>query len=147
MDGVGLKVESQSQINTIDNTILVIAATNRPDNIDDALMRPGRFDKLIYVSAPDELCREEILRSITKEMPIDNDIDFNKYAKSTINFSGADLFNLCNEAALIALSHDLNTCKITNNNFDQAFQVIKPSLTKNQIDFYNKFAKKNNILK
>lgn len=146
MDGIGLKVESKSQINTLDNTILVIAATNRPDMIDDALMRPGRFDKLIYVPAPSESARFDILKSITTKMPLDENINFEKYAHSTNNFSGADLFNLCNEAALNALSSDLSTCKIFSHNFDEAFSSIKPSLTENQIDFYNNFAQKHTIM-
>lgn len=96
MDGIGLKVDNASS-NSPSNTILVVAATNRPDMIDDALMRPGRFDKLIHVNAPDSQSRLDILQKITKNMPIANDVNFEDVARKTHNFSGADLFNLCNE--------------------------------------------------
>lgn len=77
--------------------ILVIGATNRPDLIDDALMRPGRFDKLIHVPAPDYQSRICILKHIAERMPILDDVKLQDVAVKTNNFSGADLVNLCNE--------------------------------------------------
>ncbi len=82
--------------------IIVIAATNRPDILDPALLRPGRFDRQITVSYPDLKGREAILHVHAKNKPIGDDVDFGTIAKSTVGFTGADLANLLNEAALLA---------------------------------------------
>lgn len=82
--------------------IILIAATNRPDILDSALLRPGRFDRRIVVNMPDVKGREEILKVHTRKIPLDKDVDFKVIARSTPGFSGADLANLVNEAALIA---------------------------------------------
>ncbi len=82
--------------------IIVIAATNRPDILDPALLRPGRFDRQITVSYPDLKGREAILKVHAKNKPIGDDVDFGTVAKSTVGFTGADLANLLNEAALLA---------------------------------------------
>ena len=82
--------------------IIVIAATNRPDILDPALLRPGRFDRQITVSYPDIKGREEILKVHARNKPLEQTVDFAKIAKTTAGFTGADLANLLNEAALIA---------------------------------------------
>ncbi len=82
--------------------IILIAATNRPDILDSALLRPGRFDRRIVVNMPDVKGREEILKVHTQKIPLDKDVDLKVTARSTPGFSGADLANLVNEAALIA---------------------------------------------
>jgi cell division protease FtsH len=82
--------------------IILIAATNRPDILDSALLRPGRFDRRIVVNMPDVKGREEILRVHIRKIPLDKDIDLKVIARSTPGFSGADLANLVNEAALLA---------------------------------------------
>ncbi|MBR4295584.1 MAG: ATP-dependent zinc metalloprotease FtsH [Clostridia bacterium] len=82
--------------------IIVIAATNRPDILDPALLRPGRFDRQITVGYPDIKGREEILRVHAKNKPLESTVDFGKIAQSTVGFTGADLANLLNEAALLA---------------------------------------------
>ncbi len=82
--------------------IIVLAATNRPDVLDPALLRPGRFDRHIVIDAPDIKGREEILRVHTRKIKLASDVDLNVLAKQTPGFSGADLENLCNEAALLA---------------------------------------------
>jgi cell division protease FtsH len=81
--------------------VILIAATNRPDILDSALLRPGRFDRRIVVNMPDVKGREEILKVHTRKIPLDKDIDLKLLARSTPGFSGADLANLVNEAALI----------------------------------------------
>lgn len=83
--------------------ILVIAATNRPDIIDPALLRPGRFDRIVRVDAPDKNGRLEILKLHTKDKPLDKDVNLSKIARETFGFSGAHLENLCNEAAILAM--------------------------------------------
>ncbi|RKY31289.1 MAG: cell division protein FtsH [Candidatus Omnitrophota bacterium] len=82
--------------------IIVLAATNRPDVLDPALLRPGRFDRHIVIDAPDIKGREEILRVHTRKIKLASNVDLNVLAKQTPGFSGADLENLCNEAALLA---------------------------------------------
>src|SRR3989344_6950493 len=80
--------------------VVVMAATNRPDDIDEALRRPGRFDREIRINPPDEIGRKEILRIHTRGMPLDKSIDFNEIAHKTIGYTGADIEVLCKEAAL-----------------------------------------------
>ncbi len=82
--------------------VILIAATNRPDVLDPALLRPGRFDRRVVVSLPDVRGREEILRVHTRKIPMEGDIDLNVLARGTPGFSGADLANMVNEAALAA---------------------------------------------
>jgi ATP-dependent metalloprotease FtsH len=90
----------------INEGIVMIAATNRPDILDPALLRPGRFDRQIIVGAPDIKGREEILKVHTKKKPLDADVKLDVLAKRTPGFSGADLENLTNEAALLAVRRD-----------------------------------------
>ena len=82
--------------------VIVIAATNRADILDKALLRPGRFDRQVYVGLPDIKGREEILRVHTRNKPLAPDVVLKTIAKSTAGFTGADLENLVNEAALLA---------------------------------------------
>lgn len=89
---------------SLDNDVIVVGATNRPELLDAALMRPGRFDKIIYVPLPDETSRLEILRVATAAMPLSLDVDLNDIASRTEGFSGADLDNACKEAALHAMT-------------------------------------------
>ena len=83
-------------------SVIVMAATNRPDILDPALLRPGRFDRQITVGYPDLKGREEILRVHAKGKPFENNVDFKRIAQTTVGFTGADLANLLNESALIA---------------------------------------------
>ena len=86
--------------------IIVLAATNRPDILDNALLRPGRFDRQIIINRPDIMGREQILRVHAKNKPLGKDVDLKVLAKRTPGFTGADLQNLLNEAALLAARHD-----------------------------------------
>jgi cell division protease FtsH len=86
-----------------DNTaVILIAATNRPDILDPALLRPGRFDRQVTVDRPDVKGREHILKVHAENKPLESDVDFESLAKLTPGFTGADLANLLNEAALLA---------------------------------------------
>ena len=89
--------------------VIVIAATNRPDVLDPALLRPGRFDRLIVVPLPDIRGREQILKVHMRKVPLDKDVDANVIARGTPGFSGADLANLINEAALFAARSNMRT--------------------------------------
>jgi cell division protease FtsH len=92
--------------------VIVIAATNRPDVLDPALLRPGRFDRQVYVPLPDIRGREQILKVHMRKVPIDDDVDPSIIARGTPGFSGADLANLINEAALFAARANLRTVKM-----------------------------------
>src|SRR3990167_2524603 len=85
------------------NDILVIGATNRPDMLDPAILRPGRFDKILLVTAPDEKSRLQILGIHTKNVPLAKDVDIKELAKITDGYSGADLEALVRESALLSL--------------------------------------------
>ena len=98
--------------------IIMIAATNRPDVLDHALMRPGRFDRQVVVNTPDLKGREEILKVHAKGKPLAPDVDLTVVAKSTAGFTGADLENLLNEAALLAARRNLHA--ITMEEIDEA---------------------------
>ena len=82
--------------------VIVLAATNRPDILDPALLRPGRFDRRVILDNPDVKGREEILRVHAKGKPLEEDVNFEVVAKQTTGFSGADLANLVNESAILA---------------------------------------------
>ncbi len=98
--------------------VILIAATNRPDVLDPALLRPGRFDRQVTVSNPDVKGREEILKVHVKKVPLAKDVDLAVVARGTSGFSGADLANLVNEAALLAARR--NKRKVTAEDFDNA---------------------------
>ncbi|MDD5416510.1 MAG: CDC48 family AAA ATPase [Candidatus Aenigmarchaeota archaeon] len=117
--------------------VVVLAATNRPDIVDPALLRPGRFDKMIYVPAPDEKTRLEILKVHTKNMPLKG-VDIKKIATKTEGYSGADLEALVREAALISLREDIKSKEVTNKHLESAFKKIKPSITDDMFKKYQK---------
>ena len=102
--------------------IIVIAATNRPDILDNALLRPGRFDRQIVINKPDILGREQILQVHAKNKPLDKEVELKILAKRTPGFTGADLQNLLNEAALLAARHDQKT--ITMANLEEAIDKV-----------------------
>ena len=102
--------------------IIMIAATNRPDILDPALLRPGRFDRQIMVGRPDRKGREAVLEVHTKKKPLDNDVSLDVLAKRTPGFSGADLENLANEAALLAVRK--NKKKIGMDEFEEAITRV-----------------------
>jgi SpoVK/Ycf46/Vps4 family AAA+-type ATPase len=122
--------------------VLIVGATNRPECIDDALMRPGRFDKLIHIPAPDYDYRLQILNFLLKQMPIAQNVNVEDIARRTENFSGADLVNLCNEAALCAATRDMNTEEIKLEDFESVLVFLRPSLTKEKIEFYERFERR-----
>ncbi len=99
-------------------SVILIAATNRPDVLDKALLRPGRFDRQVTVPNPDISGREKILRVHMKKLPLSPDINVKVIARGTPGFSGADLANLVNEAALLAARHDKNL--VTHKDFEEA---------------------------
>ena len=139
--------------------VVVVGATNRPDKIDGALLRPGRFDSLVHIPHPDKAARLAVLESLCRKMPL-KEVDLKNLADRTELFSGADLESLTKEvillklerrfslkttfwhhqAALGALEEDLSAVEILQRHFEQALAKVPPSLTIEQTDFYRDYA-------
>lgn len=161
LDGIGLKVterrgsklqlEGQCQEQseeerklefqeTLNKDFMVVAATNRPDMLDDALLRPGRLDKVIYIPPPDLKGRLSILKICTEKIPLHNDVSLQDVAVLTDLFSGADIENLCKEAALLALQENgLEATAVKHEHFVKSLRTVKPSLNIKDLEFYEKF--------
>ncbi|MHA1271225.1 MAG: CDC48 family AAA ATPase [Candidatus Helarchaeota archaeon] len=120
--------------------VAIIASTNRPDIVDYALLRPGRFDKLISVYPPDEEARKKIFQVHLKNMPLADDVDLNALASQTVWFSGADIENICREAGMKAINENIDIEKIEMRHFQEALKEIQPSLSLDIIRQYDKFA-------
>jgi len=125
--------------------ILVVGATNRPDMIDPALLRPGRFDKILLVTAPEEKGRLKILQIHTKNMPLAKDVNINDFAKKTIGYTGADLEALAREAAMLSLRESLDSKFVKKKHFEEALKKVRPSVSKPTIEIYKKIEE--NLLK
>jgi transitional endoplasmic reticulum ATPase len=120
--------------------VVVIGATNRPDILDPALLRPGRFDRLVYVPPPDRAARLEILKVHTRRMPLAEDVDLERIAETTEGYTGADLAALCREAAILALREAGKPTKVEMRHFLKAIEVVKPSVTKEDLERYKRIA-------
>ncbi len=120
--------------------ILVIAATNRPDMLDPALLRPGRFDKILLVTAPSEKGREMILNIHTKgrNMPLARDVSIHELAKKTTGYTGADLEAVAREAGLLALRENIEAEQVKKKHFNEALKKVRPSVTRSTIEVYKK---------
>jgi transitional endoplasmic reticulum ATPase len=116
--------------------VVVIGATNRPTLIDPALLRPGRFDELIYVGVPDTAGRRRILAIHTEGMPLADDVDLEAIAQHTERFTGADLEDLVRRAGLTALRRGLDTGKVTKADFDVALTESRASVTTEMLEEY-----------
>ncbi len=124
------------------SNVVVIAATNRPDILDPALLRPGRFDKVVYVPPPDKKARLEILRIHTRNMPLADDVDLELLAIRTEGYSGADLAALVREAAMLALREDVNATRVHMRHFMKALEIVRPSITQDMVKFYEEWLNK-----
>jgi len=118
--------------------VLVIGATNRPDMLDTALLRPGRFDKILLVNAPEEEGRLQILNVHTKKMPVAKEVDLKEIAKETTGYTGADLEAVVREAAYFALREDMASKQVKKKHFEEAMKKVKPSVNKTTIELYKK---------
>ena len=110
-------------------SVVVIGATNRPNLIDPALLRPGRFDELIYVPVPDEGGRRRILSIHVGDMPLANDVDLDRLSARTERFTGADLEDLVRRAGMIALRQSLDASTVTMEHFNKALEETRASVT------------------
>ncbi len=133
--------------------VVVIAATNRPDIIDPALLRPGRFDRLIFIPPPDREAREEIFRIHTRSKPLGEDVDLAKLAEATENYTGADIEAVCNEAVMLAIREYISEGKpldreamkkelrLRMRHFEEAMKKIKP-ISREELEHYLRIAEK-----
>jgi transitional endoplasmic reticulum ATPase len=119
--------------------IVVIAATNRPDIVDPAVLRPGRFDRLIYVPEPDEKSRTQIFKIHTKSMPLAKDFNLTELVTMTKNYSGADIEALCRESAMHALRRDVNAKEVSMMDFQETIKKTGPSVTPDMEKWYKSF--------
>jgi len=120
------------------NNVVVIGATNRPSLIDPALLRPGRFDELIYVAPPDTAGRRRILAIHAEGMPLADDVDLESLAQRTERFTGADLEDLVRRAGLNALRRGLDANQVTKADFDEALSDTRASVTEQMLGEYDR---------
>ena len=143
--GVTERVISQllTEIDGIESLqeVIILAATNRPDILDPAILRPGRLDRMIYVPEPDEEGRYQIFKIHTKNMPLAEDVDLRELAGLTKGYSGADIESVCREAAMIALRRDINSKEVRLSDFKDALKKIGPSITPDMDNWYRNFMK------
>ena len=146
LDGVGISSDvyetTNSNRTSEQRNILFVAATNRPEVLDEAILRPGRVDRVVYVPHPDRDTRLEILKVFCKKMPVTDDVSPEILADKTQLYSGADLKNLCREAALNALQNlGVEKCsQVEQNHFIEALSAISPSLSQEQVNSYENLA-------
>ena len=122
--------------------VVVIAATNRPDILDPAVMRPGRFDRLIDVPAPDAKALMQIFKIHTRDMPLSKDVVLQEIAEKARGYSGADVEALCREAAMNALRDSVDAKEVTRKDFDKAMETIKPSINEKMEEYYSQFSER-----
>jgi len=125
--------------NCADKGIFIVAATNRPENIDPAIMRTGRIDKVVYLSPPDILARQEMMRLYLRNRPVSADIDLTNLAGLMDGYVSSDIKFLVNEASRLALK---DRVKISNVQFEAVLKQHHPSITREQVRSYEKFREK-----
>jgi len=128
-------------IQSLEN-VVVLASTNRPDMLDLALLRPGRFDRLIYVPPPDYEARLEIFKVHTRNMPLAEDVDLQQLARMTEDYSGSDIEAVCREAGMLALRENINAEKVEMRHFVEALKKVHPSITEDMVKSYRAWAER-----
>lgn len=140
-----------SLLNEIDgieelNGVIIVAATNRPDEIDPALLRPGRLDRHVYVGPPDYEARLQILKKCTKNFNLNtNELNLNDLSEKTDGCSGAEVVLLCQEAGLAAIVEDLEANQVQLHHFEKALKAISKGITEDMLNYYNEFQSKTGI--
>ncbi|XP_071470809.1 ATPase family gene 2 protein homolog A isoform X2 [Marmota flaviventris] len=125
--------------------VTILAATNRPDRIDKALMRPGRIDRIIYVPLPDAATRREIFNLQFHAMPISNEVDLDELILQTHTYSGAEIIAVCREAALLALEENIKANCIMKRHFTQALSTVAPRIPESLRRFYEEYQEKSGL--
>ena len=118
--------------------VTIIGATNRPDMLDPALLRPGRFDRIILVDVPDETSRRKIFEVHIKGTPLAKDVSVEELVKMTESFVGADIEGFVREASIIALRRDIESKEVTRKDFEEAFNKVKASVSPDTAKRYKK---------
>jgi len=121
--------------------VVVLGATNRPDLIDPALLRPGRLERLVFIEPPDTAARREILRTAGKSIPLSADVDLDAVAAELDGFSAADCVALLRESALTAMRRSIDAADVTAADLEAARKTVRPSLDRQQVDSLRAFAK------
>ena len=137
--GIGENILSQMLTEMEEGTtsrVVIIGITNRPDLIDNSMLRTGRLDLNVFVNPPDEKGRLEIIKILTDGMPLSKDVDLHEISVATQSYSGADLASLCREAAVEAMQHNFK--EISSKNFAAGLKKIRPSITKEVESWYEK---------
>lgn len=125
-------------VNVLKN-VIIVAATNRPDLIDKALMRPGRLDRIVYVQLPDVETRAEIFRIKLRKIPLGEDVNIDELAVKSEAYSGAEIEAICKEAALKALEDSFDAQQISMKYFDQSFELVKPRTSSELLQLYSDY--------
>lgn len=125
-------------VNVLKN-VIIIAATNRPDLIDRALMRPGRLDRIVYVKLPDAETRAEIFKIKLEKIPVAEDVEISQLVESTDGYSGAEIEAVCKEAALKALEDSFDVLQIDMKFFEKALNVVKPRTSPELLQLYSDY--------
>ena len=131
-------------------SVFVIAATNRPDMLDSAVMRPGRLDQLVYLPLPDFDSRVKIFQACTRKSPLGADIDLKTFAETTEGFSGADITEVCQRACKLAIRQHIDEANagvdeaarcatITLGHFEEAFEKARKSVTAADVKKFERF--------
>ncbi|HEY9206708.1 MAG TPA: CDC48 family AAA ATPase [Candidatus Methanoperedens sp.] len=118
--------------------VVVIAATNRPEIVDPALIRSGRFDRLVFVGPPNRSGRVEIFRIHLKKIPLSEDVNVEELADLTDNYVGADIEALCRESVMLALRENFDSEKVEMKHFRQSLKKVRPALVEDMIEYYEK---------
>lgn len=121
--------------------VMILAATNRPDRIDNALLRPGRLDRIVYVPLPNEETRRDIFKIKLDKMPVKN-VDIDDLVGRTVGFSGAEINAICHEAAMAALEEDIAVEFVESRHFDKALLLITPRTPASLVAMYEEYIKK-----
>ena len=122
--------------------VILFGATNRPDVLDKAIIRPGRFDRLIYIPPPDDEGREDILKVVFSKVKVENNIDWKEISKMMKFFSGADIAKVAREAGIMAIEDDVNVNEVGKKYIIKAIQNVKPIINEEMIKFFEDFQKK-----
>ncbi|KAM6440253.1 ATPase family gene 2 protein homolog A isoform 2-T2 [Liasis olivaceus] len=125
--------------------VTVLAATNRPDMIDKALIRPGRFDRIIYVPLPDEATRREVFKIQFCNMPVSSEVNLDELVMQTEKYSGAEITAVCREAALLALQEDIEAKCIMKEHFQQAMVIVTPRIPDSLQKFYEDYQQQSGL--
>uniref|UniRef100_A0A8D2JDB7 Spermatogenesis associated 5 n=1 Tax=Varanus komodoensis TaxID=61221 RepID=A0A8D2JDB7_VARKO len=125
--------------------VTVLAATNRPDMIDKALMRPGRLDRIIYVPLPDVATRREIFKIQFRTMPVSDEVHLDELVQRTEKYSGAEITAVCREAALLALQEDIQATCIMGRHFQEALAIVTPRIPDSLQKFYDRYQQQSGL--